>query len=115
VSHFNWVAATPEERRAHWVAKLRSGEYQQCQGVLKTDSGFCCLGVLCDIYDDTRWNNENMFVFGGEGCDNWPPAEILNDVGLDRAKADVLASANDDDQPFSTIADIIEQGKYFDD
>lgn len=38
------------ELKAKWVAALRSGEYRQGQGVLKTSKGeYCCLGVLCDI------------------------------------------------------------------
>lgn len=38
-----------------WVAALRSGEYPQGHGALYVaddgeDTGFCCLGVLCDLY-----------------------------------------------------------------
>lgn len=33
-----------------WVVALKSGEYKQTQSYLKTDEGFCCLGVLCDLY-----------------------------------------------------------------
>lgn len=33
-----------------WTEKLRSGEYEQCQGVLHKGEEFCCLGVLTDIY-----------------------------------------------------------------
>lgn len=38
-----------------WVAALRSGEYKQAQGALcqydhRGDRGFCCLGVLTDMY-----------------------------------------------------------------
>jgi len=33
-----------------WVNALRSGEHSQTQGNLKDDTGYCCLGVLCDIY-----------------------------------------------------------------
>ncbi len=32
-----------------WVAALESGEYEQDQGQLRTDGGFCCLGVLCEV------------------------------------------------------------------
>lgn len=35
--------------KAQWVAALRSGEYQQGRNFLRTDEGFCCLGVLCDL------------------------------------------------------------------
>ena len=39
-----------------WVAALRSGDYGQCRGSLRTREGdnlgneFCCLGVLCDVF-----------------------------------------------------------------
>lgn len=33
-----------------WVAALRSGAYEQTTKVLRNDGGFCCLGVLCDLY-----------------------------------------------------------------
>lgn len=33
-----------------WVAALRSGEYTQGKFSLKSEDGFCCLGVACDIY-----------------------------------------------------------------
>lgn len=32
------------------VAALRSGDYQQDTGSLRTQNGFCCLGVVCDVY-----------------------------------------------------------------
>lgn len=32
-----------------WIDALRSGEYPQARGALKTVSGYCCLGVLCDL------------------------------------------------------------------
>jgi hypothetical protein len=38
------------EIKARWVAALRSGEYQQTTGNLRTENGFCCLGVLCDLH-----------------------------------------------------------------
>lgn len=42
-----------KENRAKWVAALRSGEYKQ--GVDKLcnplNCSYCCLGVLCDVYE----------------------------------------------------------------
>lgn len=38
------------ERKAEWVAALRSGEYSQGQSCLRSNSGeFCCLGVATDL------------------------------------------------------------------
>lgn len=40
------------EVKAEWVAALRSGEYKQTKERVLADGrgGFCCLGVLCDLY-----------------------------------------------------------------
>lgn len=35
--------------KAQWLAALRSGEYEQTDGYLHNDNGYCCLGVLCDL------------------------------------------------------------------
>lgn len=41
---------TPEEVRAEWLKRLRSGDYTQGTGVLRDDNdNYCCLGVLCQI------------------------------------------------------------------
>jgi hypothetical protein len=44
-----------QEIKEKWVAALRSGEYQQTRSTLRDGTGFCCLGVLTDIY--TKENN----------------------------------------------------------
>ena len=36
--------------KTKWVAALRSGKYEQTAGVLRNSHGYCCLGVLCDLY-----------------------------------------------------------------
>jgi hypothetical protein len=34
-----------------WINALKSGKYSQCENKLKaSDGGFCCLGVLTDLY-----------------------------------------------------------------
>ena len=33
-----------------WVSALRSGEYEQGSEKLYSGRGYCCLGVLCDLY-----------------------------------------------------------------
>jgi len=33
-----------------WLTALNSGKYEQVKGRLKGKVGFCCLGVLCDLY-----------------------------------------------------------------
>ena len=33
-----------------WVNALLSGDYPQTTEVLRSNDGYCCLGVLCDLY-----------------------------------------------------------------
>lgn len=37
-----------------WVEALKSGQYKQTTNYLKTNEGYCCLGVLCEIYAKTQ-------------------------------------------------------------
>lgn len=52
-----------------WVDALRSGKYKQTQGTLcRLDengdvTGYCCLGVACEIYSQTH-NDLNIESFG---------------------------------------------------
>lgn len=49
-----------------WVAALRSGKYTQTRDRLHTRSGFCCLGVLCDISGTSEWvacENPNTYYY----------------------------------------------------
>lgn len=36
--------------REEWCKALRSGDYIQTKGVLRNEAGYCCLGVLEDLY-----------------------------------------------------------------
>lgn len=48
-----------------WVAALRSGEYEQTEGVLRNGNGYCCLGVLCDLYSKETGVEWLDMGFGG--------------------------------------------------
>lgn len=115
---------------AAWTTALRSGEYEQTAGMLRRSldtgpDGFCCWGVLCDLYqkaypDLTEWDPDGDFVIKATDTSNtltmpafapdcvwtWALGEIdlddEDDWGLD------LAQLNDAGTPFDTIADIIE-------
>ena len=36
--------------KTKWIAALRSGQYEQTDMRLRNNEGYCCLGVLCDLY-----------------------------------------------------------------
>ena len=46
-----------KEIAERWVSALRSGEYKQGKLYLKSENGYCCLGVLCDILG-VEWKEE---------------------------------------------------------
>lgn len=114
-----------------WVDALRSGEYQQATGKLKSQEGFCCLGVLCDLYakehEDAGWEYrgpdrpsdptdywyfDDQSEFLPESVAQWAGfqdqtvyVKVVDDV---YREVDV-AELNDDGDSFKRIADLIEE------
>jgi len=115
-----------QERNRAWIAALRSGEYSQAQGYLRTETGFCCLGVACHLCDPTKWSP--LRGGGGEiephyryGYDrSGLPFQVGEDYCLRDAdgtfgwrrgtdQQESLASLNDGGASFGEIADVIER------
>jgi hypothetical protein len=121
-----------------WIEALRSGDYAQTKSDLRYDNSFCCLGVGCDMYDESLWGGES-FCFEGRDYNQLPPKEVLvwlgvpEDLMQDRdanefdvfipveavrkavphripPKEDNLTASglNDDGYTFGEIADILE-------
>lgn len=79
-----------------WVAALRSGDYDQTSRYLHTDSGYCCLGVACEVYrektGDGAWNSDpasqgkgrrvHTFEVGGEIAESVLPMIVIDWLGL---------------------------------
>lgn len=116
-----------------WVDALRSGEYNQARHCLQSNTGFCCLGVLSDLYIKQNPNSgcfwepdeKNMAInfVAGNYCEydilpemvvTWaglpdknPKVIGTNDEGLEIH--DVIANFNDRyRKDFEQIADMIE-------
>lgn len=103
-----------------WVAALRSGEYSQTKRRLHDENGFCCLGVLCDVYqkevgDLDIFEDNGMFVYNKQELTL--PSKVLCWVGLNKEngrfinseeKVDCLTQKNDNGATFTEIADLIE-------
>lgn len=54
-----------KEIKKKWVAALRSGKYKQVKNALHVEKkGFCCLGVLTDIYMKEKGIEEGWRVSG---------------------------------------------------
>jgi hypothetical protein len=123
-----------------WVKALRSGKFKQGQGTLKKfnkqgQAQHCCLGVLCELYNDTMKKNKKKTLpekvcdndrdfsygysrFGGKKEDL--PKEVKDWAGmrsgLGNFYGDIyllnqtcLADINDIGKKFKTISDIIEK------
>lgn len=118
---------------AEWVKALRSDEYKQGWGLLRSGDEYCCLGVACDVAGVANACEGTLYsyVFSNSGvpgiyriseaterrlneaaCSNdyltskyFP--ETTEDMG--RGFVTDLMSANDDlELSFSEIADVIE-------
>jgi hypothetical protein len=112
-----------------WVEALTNGSYLQARGMLRSlDNKYCCLGVLCDLYQkqnpetsrwefteqtDGRYVSQWVFIHDhftathpslDTGLDNW----LRNLVGLHIYEEGQLVMSNDCGTPFSKIAEIIK-------
>lgn len=120
------------ERKAAWVAALRSGEYKQAKGALRKRDAFCCLGVLCDLYSkspegtaagavwvDGRFYEDPDDTLGQEevlpprvrewiGTTNDAAGETEREDEYGERSTNVLTEWNDTGVPFAEIADMIE-------
>lgn len=118
-----------------WIAALRSGEYQQGINSLRSNQGFCCLGVLCDLYakeHNENWEHVNAYSEQNtKAKDSWYfqeetqylPEKVMNWAQLEDnnpevkildkddnlIQYDVLSMMNDEGVSFSFIADTIER------
>jgi hypothetical protein len=102
--------------KRRWVTALRSGEYKQGRGALRSkDDRFCCLDVLCDLAAQDglgRWGVESDgFVFrekSGLQNSGMPAEPIIR--WADLMVVGQLAIMNDDGKKsFTEIADFIER------
>jgi hypothetical protein len=127
-----------------WVKALRSGKFKQGTGTLKQynskgDAQHCCLGVLCELYNQDMKKNKKKTLpekvyddnydfshgysrFGGKKYDL--PKEVkywagvktglgkfyVNDFGNNLSLGEnSLADLNDTGRKFKTISNIIEK------
>lgn len=89
------------EMKAKWVAALRSGEYKQVRMVLRSEDGFCCLGVLNEACGLPQTYHPTTTCFG----DRRPNAPW----GFDDNVSLKLQWMNDrEGKTFSEIADWVE-------
>lgn len=109
---------TPKTKEA-WLEALRSGDYEQDTGVLKTaDGAYCCLGVLGMLVGVEEERLQSCEHLSGVGRDDllgpwWPVDAPSTMFTADDPKTHTtiqrkLAAMNDKGWSFDEIADWIE-------
>lgn len=98
------------EIKKKWVEALRSGLYKQGTGRLRCNDNYCCLGVLCDITDKSKWRmTEYNFYYGSQFCHSAYPSETKK-FGLSKSEVEHLIYLNDaENRDFNQIANYIEE------
>ena len=90
-----------QENRVKWAKALLSGDYKQWKYRLKTNSKYCCLGVLCELYRKEtgkgKWKGGAVKVFeiGNVSKVHEPPKAVLEWAGLENSDITIFTVAND--------------------
>lgn len=126
------------EVKQKWIDALRSGNYEQGSEKLRTVTGYCCLGVLCDLYSKEQgaewefrgldenthqttdyWYFEDQSEFLPESVKEWAGLPVVNpsvrvdvtdnDDEDDWFYNDEIANLNDSGYTFNELSNVIEQ------
>ena len=128
-----------KEVMVKWVKALRSGKFKQGQGTLKQfnkkgQEQHCCLGVLCELYNETMKKNKKKMLsetvcdndrdfsygysrFGGKKEDlpkevkDW--SGIKNSLGKFKTPTDIADKSHWYDDGEICLADLNDLGKKF--
>ena len=116
-----------------WIDALRSGKYEQGSERLRGVNGYCCLGVLCDLYAqehnkewDFRGYDEYSEEVNPRPMDYWYfeeqseflPESVKKWAGLSTSNPNVKVDVTDDDDEedwfyFDEIANLNDSGYSF--
>lgn len=108
-----------QQVKEKWLSALRSGDYKQTQGFLRKEDGFCCLGVLCDLYGkehNVEWDlvedgDRDYYEFQDKTATL--PLPVVEWAGVGSPNPSIcgrsLADRNDGGSTFNEIADLIEE------
>jgi hypothetical protein len=114
------------EVKAKWLEALRSGEYKQTLYTLRScNGGFCCLGVLSDVYRKEvggSWQlghdgDDTVYSIVNKNQDDYATVELPNCVsdwaGVEGCNPEVRLKTNDDNFGFVSLATLNDEGKTF--
>lgn len=92
------------ELKSKWIAALRSGDYKQGLGMLRSGDRFCCLGVYCEVAGVPRLEDGYRF-----GDNRMPHVSVLPMPESNALRTGTLIEMNDTGKSFAEIANWIEQ------
>lgn len=105
--------------KARWIEALRSGNYQQGKGHLRTGDAYCCLGVLCDLHARETGQRWVMVIRARDGMPsylgarNHLPAAVMAWADLKSGdptiRSKCLSDHNDLPINFDEIATMIDE------
>lgn len=103
-----------QDIKREWVAKLRSGKYEQGKGRLRSKGNqYCCLGVLCEIGVEDDMIGPPILADGEYSYNRnfaFLPNALVEEYGLSTQDTITLMGMNDEqNMSFSQIAQYIEQ------
>lgn len=82
------------ENKQKWIDALESGEYAQTREKLRDNEGYCCLGVLCDIWSKESnrgsWGENDLqgdFLVDGK-VKGYIPKEVKEWLGIEITNTD---------------------------
>jgi hypothetical protein len=102
------------ELKNKWIGALRGGKYEQTNGTLRDSTGFCCLGVLCDVIDSSGWVEDNYFKFPefNKTQGGYFDTDICESIGLCPDVQHEAMRMNDAGKNFIQIATYLESEIY---
>lgn len=101
-----------------WVEALRSGQYAQGKGTMRSGNSYCCLGVAmevafdngCPMPENPNWGITSTMPFSVLDWYGFPTSWGYTDPELrspDGARREPASVLNDQGVPFQEIADRI--------
>jgi hypothetical protein len=97
------------------IKALRSGEYKQTEETLQDKDGYCCLGVMCAVFEEETGRklhrSDTGHIYGAElddqeGVQEW--VGLRNCDGASKNDSPLVTLNDYDGYTFSEIADFIE-------
>lgn len=101
-----------KELKQNWIDALTSGKYTQGKELLCNGKSHCCLGVLANIVDPSKWTiGVTNFDYDFGDCNGYafPTDKWLINIGLSNEIASHLARMNDKGCSFKEIAEYIRK------